>query len=736
MHTASNLRLALVSFTVFALMAAVPAAQQAPAQPPPSRAAGTVKATTTAIMVDVVVRDRQGNPVTDLLASDFELIEDGTPQQVGSVTFYGSPNTAPAKTAAPAQASATVSAAAARPATVPAPPPVIALVFDRLSPDARVLANKAALGYIGKQPDAVVGVFGIDLSLITYQTYTRDAAALKKALDDLGQRSSSQFSTNAQQSREAGAKAAGAASAAGNFQSAVSAGGPGAAQAAAGGGGAAAAEAQMAEMQRRMLETFEVLERDQQGYATSNGLLALINSMRALPGRKSVVFFSEGLAIPPAVAAHFRSVIDTANRANVSIYAMDAAGLRTESTQRETRDNLMAASDRSLQRNPSSDVTGAAMTAALERNEDLLRADPHSGLGQLTSETGGFLVRNTNDLGNGFRRVDEDMRNYYMLTYVPSNEQFDGKFRTIEVKVKRSGVDIAARKGYFAVRTPGAQPVMTFEAPALAMLEATPVPNAFPVRAAAMKFPEPSRPGLVPVVVTTSAANMTYVPTEDQKSYRADFTVLVRFRDTANQVVHKMSQHYELNAPAENLESVKQGEVLFFRQPELPPGVYTMETIVFDALGTRASVRFSTVEQPQADVTALRMSNLMLIRRGERLPAQDRLMDNPFRVGDLLLYPNLGEPLRKSADQELAFFFTVYQKTGAKPATAMLELMQNGKPLARSPLELSKPDDTGRIQQVSRLPLTELAPGTYDLRVVVTDGTAQQARSVMVRIVN
>ena len=90
------------------------------------------------------------------------------------------------------------------------------------------------------------------------------------------------------------------------------------------------------------METFDVLERDQQGYATSNSLLALVNSMRALPGRKSVIFFSEGLAIPPAVVAQFRSVIDTANRANVSIYAMDAAGLRTESTSKETRDNINA----------------------------------------------------------------------------------------------------------------------------------------------------------------------------------------------------------------------------------------------------------------------------------------------------------------------------------------------------------------------------------------------------------
>ena len=79
------------------------------------------------------------------------------------------------------------------------------------------------------------------------------------------------------------------------------------------------------------------MERDQQGYSTSNGLMAVVNSMRLMPGRKTVVFFSEGLAMPSNVQAHFRAVISEANRANVSVYAMDAAGLRAQSTLDETR---------------------------------------------------------------------------------------------------------------------------------------------------------------------------------------------------------------------------------------------------------------------------------------------------------------------------------------------------------------------------------------------------------------
>ncbi len=531
--------IAVVGLLVPAVIAQQPAT-------PAQRATGVVKSDATAIMVDIVVRDKRGDPVTDLSAADFEVEEDGVRQQVGSVTLFSS--TEPAASTEPRKPAAAAVTAAPKLPTAPAPPPVIALVFDRLSPEARSLAHKAAMGYVAKaEPNASIGVFGIDLSLKIYQGYTSDPALLTKAIEEVGNRSTSQFDTSGR--ADTNALAAGTANAMNNVQAGVAAGGPAAAQAGQAAGGAAPA-AQMAEMARRTMETFDVLERDQQGYATSNSLLALINSMRMLPGRKSVIFFSEGMAIPPAVVAQFRSVIDTANRANVSIYAMDAAGLRTESTSKEARDNINEAAARTLRRNPTADVTGSAMTQALEKNEDTLRMDPHSGLGELANDTGGLLVRNTNDLRAGFRRVDDDMRNYYVLTYVPSNDVFDGKFRTIKVNVKRGGVDVSSRKGYFAVRAPGAQPLRTYEAPAVAMLDVTPVPNAFPVRAVAVKFPERERPGLVPVLVSLSASNITFVPSEDKLTEHADFAVVVRFRDQANEIVRKLSQHYQFDGPS------------------------------------------------------------------------------------------------------------------------------------------------------------------------------------------
>ena len=430
------------------------------------------------------------------------------------------------------------------------------------------------------------------------------------------------------------------------------------------------------------------------------------------------------------------SVIDAANRANVSIYPMDAMGLRTDSSIRQTSDEMMAQARTTLNRNPMRE-TNKAMSAAMERNEDLLRMDPHAGLGQLAEETGGFLIANTNDLRTGFERIETDMRNYYMLTYVPSNEDFDGKFRQIAVKVKRPGLTVHSRRGYFAVRETAGLPVASHEAPALAALDRMPVPNAFPVLTSALRFPERARPHLLPIVVEVSTASMTFLPSEDRKSYRSDFTVLVRFKDDSNQVIDKLSQRYEITGPIDAVEKAKQGQVIFYRQPELPAGTYTMETVVYDALSRKASVRFRTVEQVEVSPDDLRLSSLMLVSRGEKVSADQRPADNPLLAGEMLLYPNLGAPLKTGADAELAFFFTAYPGGGTSTdLTGTIELLQDAKVVARAPMTMAKPDAEGRVQQVSRLPIGQLAPGRYQLRVLVQQGSQAVSRVTEFRIVS
>ena len=732
------------SLALIALLAAVSltaSAQQPPAAP---RTAAPSPTMVSAILVDVVVRDRKGEPVSGLTAEDFEIREDGVIQTLGSMTpvFKSVDGRALDRGADP-------SAVASAKAEAPPPqgpseqktqqaqeaPEVIALVFDRLTSDGRALAHTASMKYLGAAQGVsrhYMGVFAIDIGLMPLQPFTRDVSLIRRAVDEFAKHSSSQYGSYAE-GRRGGQSQAEAATNALNAAQAATTGGPG--SSAAGFANAAVQEA-MAQSQNQMAQSFEMLERDQAGYASANALMSIVTGMRALPGRKSIVFFSEGLAITPNAQERFLSVIAAANRANVSIYPMDAMGLRTDSAIRQTSEEMMAAARTRLNRNPMRE-TNQAMSAAMERNEDLLRMDPHSGLGQLAEETGGFLIANTNDLRAGFERIETDMRNYYLLTYVPSNDNFDGRFREIDVKVNRPGVTVYSRRGYFAVRESSGLPVASHEAPAIAALDRTPVPNAFPVFSAALRFPERTRPHLLPLVVEVSTANITFVPTEDGKSYRSDFTVLVRFKDAGNEVIDKQSQRYEVSGPIGGIETAKTGNVIFYRQPELPPGVYSMETVVYDALSKKASVRFRTIEQPEVSPDDLRVSSLMLISRGERVPADQRPADNPLFVGEMLLYPNLGAPLKKGADSELAFFFTAYPGGGTSTdLQGTIELLHDAKVVARAPMEMSKADADGRVQQVSRLPIEGLAPGRYQLRVVVQQGTASVARTTEFRIVS
>ena len=682
----------------------------------------------TAVLVDVVARDRRGQPVRDLTQADFEILEDGVPQTIASFT--------PIADAAAATASSSASPAAVAPSAPAGPinplaggPAVTAMVFHSLGPESRKLAVQTALTYLGQKEEMqnYIGLFSIDLSLSTVVPFTRNGYLVRQVLERIASGSAPGFNSPEQQQQRTNAEAAAASA---GRSAAGAAAGAGAGNA--GAVGTAAGDAKLAEMAASALRDFEAMDRDQQGYIATDALFAIVRTLGRVPGRKNVVLFSEGLSIPTNVARLFSGVMDAANRANVSFYTIDAAGLRPASGQLGVRGMVFGAGAAS-EGGYSTDSGGGALTKNLEMNENALRSDPATILNQLARETGGQFFNNTNNLKPAFERIDSDLRNYYMLGYTPIKTTYDGKFRTIQVKVKRSGVTVAARKGYFAVRNPGNTPINDYEAPALGALEQKPVPNAFPVRAGGLLFPERGRPGLVPVVVEVKTAPLTFQPDKDGKSYTSDFTVLVRFLDGNNQVVRKLSEHYEIRGELAQIERAKLGEVVFYRESELAPGVYSMETVVHDAPSGKSSVRFATVEVPRHAENTLRMSSLVLVRSGQTVPEKDRRPDNPLLVNGVALAPNLGDAISK-ASKEVTFYFAVYPAKQTGGPDVMIELLQNGKPVSRLPMPVPPADGNGRIQQLGRLPIDQLPSGTYELRAIVKQGDQQVMRSTLLRL--
>jgi len=686
------------------------------------------------VLLDVVARDKHGDLVRNLTRDDFEVYEDGKRQEdVAFDVIHNEVRPSGPGGLRPAGETAAAQAPGAQPAPQPAAatgapgqgePAVIAFVFDRLSTDGRDRAHKAARSYLekGHVSGDLVGVFVIDQALHTVLPFTADVGAIEGAMERAVQYAHTAFAAAREDARQKTQESM-------NIEDQMNALQQSGDDAQAAALGPAVV---FTNMQARMQRTFDRLERDQQGFASTNGLLAVVSGLKALPGRKTIVFFSEGLTISSNVQAQFESVAATANRSNVSVYAIDAGGLRVESGTSEARQELAQTSQQRLRNFSHQDSMGGPMMTVLERSEDMLRLNPKAKLGELAEDTGGFLVADTNDATDGFRRIQEEMRFYYLISYAPSNAEFDGTFRSISVKVKRKGVKLFSRKGYLALpptpRMASALPVRSYEGPALAVLEREDPAHDFPLWSRAMVFPEPDRRGRVPILVGLPAKDLTFVPDPDSTREQADFTVVARVKDDRGMEVDRMSQHYPIGVPAANLAAAKQGDVLFFRETDLAPGRYTVEAVAYDAKGKKASVRKSTVDVPEVKAGNLALSSLSILKRVEKLAESEVGGDNPFYLGPTFMYPNLGEPISKSAAPAVGFFFTVY--TGgaqAAPPRANLDLVHDGQVLVRLPLQLGAPDSLGRIQHAAALPLEKLAPGTYTLKVGVASG-AQSAR--------
>ncbi len=697
-----------------------------------------IRVGTTEVALDVVVKDKKGRMVKDLTASDFEIFEDGVRQQIESFRLVLREPPAAGNTEGREPATETTKSRDTY------SPGVTALVFDRLSPDARSLARKAGLAYAQEGIGAgdFTGVFLIDQSLRTLQSYTDNAELVKQAVDRATSTSTSTYASNNARIRELSDRStaldqevssqASAAGAAGAARDAAGASAAGAA------GGQAAAEQAFIEMETRMREQFEVLERDQQGFATINSLLAVITPMRNLPGRKTIIFFSEGLSLPSSVQAKFPAVISAANRANVSIYAIDSAGLRIESGTAEAAREINSLASRRMQQVSRGNDSGTSgpYTKALERNEDLLKLDPRSGLGQLADETGGFLIHDTNDLAAGVRRIDGDMHAYYLVTYVPKNEDYDGRFRHIAVKLSRSSLEAQTRKGYYAVESVGELPVLDYEAPALAAARKVKSgSNSVSFRGASLSFPATNKPGLALLLAEAPISTFTLTQASDKKTYNADFSVVALIKDQTGQVVQKLSQHYPLSGPVDKLEAAKKGEVLFYREIELQPGNYTVEFIAYDGLAGKAGMHTISLAVPSIDETKPRLSSIVVLKRAEQISKEEQKTDHPFHFGELVVYPNLGEPVHKSEVKQLAFFFTAWPARGsATPMKVKVEILQNNRRLGQTIGDLPAVDEQGRIKYASSLPLDSFQPGAYELKITVGDGKNSVSRSTTFKV--
>ncbi|MFZ0428835.1 MAG: VWA domain-containing protein [Acidobacteriota bacterium] len=660
-----------------------------------SQSETTVKTKSTTVLVDATVHDGKGRPVRGLTAPDFEIYEDGVLQSVASIEELTADRLRSGDDHVSAEAPKTTGASN-RPDVSPLNGGLrdsfVAIVTNSLQAGdtegphgAWVSAWDAIRDYskdfMGARTHVGIFLIYLDLHrLKLIQFFTADKAGLLEAI------SRARIDPAAVQETPYS--------------------GP-------------------------LAQAFKELARQFEAQTMTDAFLTLLHSMQILPGRKSILFLSrEGIPLPPSILHRFWDVVHLADRLETAVYTVDASGLRIRSTApgselpRLTGPTAVSGSSSATLEGDGTGPLGPPLLRRVSENEeDKIRSDPHYNMNVLAEETGGLFIRDTNDLHAGLGRIRDHLDSYYLLAYTPKNPDFDGRFRSIEVRVKDPSLQVRYRRGYYAVDLAFDQPLLEYEAPALAVLEDGRSPHTLPVEGSALTFPRKGETDLTTVVAALGPGQISYRRTKDDLE-ESDFTIVALVKDAAGDIVRKVSQQYRLGRRPDGPTG---GDgILFYRELALDPGRYMVEFAAFDALSGAAGTARTQLEVQAASPGLPGLSSVVIVDSAER--AGRTTGSTPFRYGNVLFYPELDNQVSQARRSELTFYFSVLPREEPVP-TAIVDLMQGGSIVHRNRIDLPDPDVDGRIQYAGSMPIGSYDKGVYLLRVTVLAGDKALSRT-------
>jgi VWFA-related protein len=630
------------------------------------------------VLVDLVIRDKRGKLPRELAASSLTVLENGVPQTITSFRLV-TPSTADAKTA---------------------PLRLVSIVFDALSLDARRIARNAALDFLRADygPNAYYAVFIAGSRLQPVLPYTHDLERIKAALlavtgaertpivAPLRDPVSPFHLTPTQDS----------------------------------GGGLLF---DFAGVVNSMLEFNGRLDNEMFGRASVFSLWGVVNELGRLPGRKSLLYFSMGLRLPENRSL-FLSLLSAANRANVSVYPIDARGLSTGLGDSNASERPMPNLYSQEEAYTGSSAAARSVSTAADSHGAVLSAmyaNLQQNLHDLAASTGGALLANSNDYGPHVRKLSEEINTFYELTYRPPTLNYDGRFRAITVKSSNPSLKIQSRDGYFALPPMEGQAVFPFEVPLLHALGAPTLPRDLEFRARVLQYRDSAS-----LVFDLPTGQVAFKPAKDPAKSKTHVTFLALVKDERGQVVAKLSRDLPVEVPTARLPEYRSGRWIFTRPFPLKPGRYTVESAISDNLANKLSARRSVlvVTPPEASP---RLSDLALVRRVDPLP-------DPADPQDPLQLPT-GRVVPTLADQfpagQIDAFLSLYPAT-ASPQL-VLDLLREGKPVRREQPPLPAAEK-GAVPVIARVSTAGLTPGQYELRAAFIEDGKASVRTVPITI--
>lgn len=693
------------------------------AQAPDEPDAPRLRVTRNSVVVDVVVTDRKNRHVTALTAQDFELLEDGIAQEID---LFRAVNPAALRVSGPGSAPEVQvpdGADQVPPVAVAEPLNLVVFLLDYATVEFlnQGYIRDAAQRYVRTRMAAndLMAVFQVGRGLKFLQNFTNDPELVAAALDRLDATGSafayheslvSEFAESVQNQVE-------------TLTASIDM---------LGGAGAPVSPDLAAAMlmMSRELETAKILEgtyyaqrswgREIQSRPVIGAIETIARAVRHLPGRKTLVLFSQGFSVPMTLERPLFRAVDLANKANLAIYAVDAGGLqyRQPSDEGELYDiSAVRLGDR---------IKAYGGLSQFDRAREIGSDQKDSTLRFISTATGGFVVRHTNDFFQALERIDGDVRSHYVLAYTPRNSNFDGQFRSIEVKVRGRDLKVRARSGYWAVPQ-GASILSAEEYQELVKGPESNGPSE-PLRFFGQTAWFPVEEGRYQVHLNLEVELDQFSPSEERGNRVIEVDALGMVEDIRGEVVSSFRGPSRVNLGG--------GQILarsfkLDSRFELLPGRYSVRVLLRDPVSGRHAVRFLSLQLPPWD-DGLALASLIVGKTEELL--RDEAAEDFFTLQRVRVVPSARRDFRPGDD--LVYLLNIFYPDDREIADGLeLEtgVFQNGRCLMQEVAQVT-PDSAlslrpGHLKLARYLGLDGLAPGRYLLKATVRDRLHDEAET-------
>lgn len=416
----------------------------------PSTSDTTLHVTSRIVYVDVVVHDSSGHLVRGLTQKDFQVLEDGQPQQID----YFVAHSYDLGIARPIPQSRPKNEFSNVPMSGPAGS-VNMILFDLVNtdPQSQQYARKQMLAFLkALPPGQQIALFVLSDQLHVFQSFTGSSDLLTIAAKLINPSNMRLMESDAEQQRDIDnlgrmEDALGGRDPASSIQSLAN---------------MMSEERQQSDeiRQRITLSAFAQIASAAAGYPGRKNLYWLSGSfpfsitMQGEYNMTGPVQFSE-LNNPDVRVSDVNAVQDTAKlvaNSQIAVYPISALGMEVGGVGAEMSGGSMASLNGTLGQT----TNGYGTDSVKHTMGDTLaqqftnRSTLHGAMEDIAYETGGEAVFSSNDLAGALRRTMEDGSNYYTLAYRPQNHNWNGAFRKIKVELAQHGYSLTYRRGYFA----------------------------------------------------------------------------------------------------------------------------------------------------------------------------------------------------------------------------------------------------------------------------------------------